>query len=83
MVITMVSKRFVPWYGPRPGIVGELLPMVFAESPRSCERAATHGVHEVTNRCGPFWMSVLKEGWIVMPHSKSHIARLRLGLTGL
>ena len=31
----------------------------------------------------PLWTSILKEEWIFMIHSKSHIARLRLGLVGL
>ena len=29
------------------------------------------------------WTSVLKEIWIVMTHSESHIAKIRLGLVGL
>ena len=30
----------------------------------------------------PSWMSVLKEGWIVMTHSESHIAKLGFDIVG-
>ena len=52
MVVTMVSKKFIPLDGPRPGVVGGLLPVGSAKSPRNCGRVSTHGVREVTNHHG-------------------------------
>ena len=33
MFVTLVSKRFIPWDGPRPKIMEGLLPVGFAKSP--------------------------------------------------
>ena len=52
MVIIVVSEAFIPLDGPRPGVVGGLLPMGSANSPQNCGRAATRGVCEVNSRRG-------------------------------